>query len=135
MFSDFLFRIRAVCEIMSKNMVEPERSQREWRLRVVYWISKQAKDNTLAPTPVRAHTHTHTQKYVIPIAFPYNIGFLNVPQCYVRRTLPLLFVISTNITNSMLIDQVDCVFVIINNTKFRVRVFRVSSIYFFAFTA
>ena len=133
MFSDFLFRIRAVCEIMLKNMVEPERSQREWRLRVVYWISKQAKDNTLAPTPVRARTHT--QKYVIPIAFHDNIGFLNAPQCYVRRTLPLLFVISTNITNSKLIDQVGCVVVIISNTKFRVSVFRVSSIYFFAFTA
>jgi hypothetical protein len=34
------FRNRTVYEIISKNMMEPERSQRIWRMRVACWISK-----------------------------------------------------------------------------------------------
>ena len=55
MFSEFLSENRAVYEIMSKNVVEPERPQMTiWR-RVACWISK--------VTGARAHTHTHTQIY------------------------------------------------------------------------
>jgi hypothetical protein len=58
----------AVCEIMSKNVVEPERPQTIWRLRVAYWISKvrraHANARARAPTPPPPHppTHTHAQR-------------------------------------------------------------------------
>ena len=76
-FSDWLFsEYRAVYEIMSKNMVEPERTQTIRRLRVAYWISKLTRrKHTPAlvhlyplihpPTHTHTHTHTHTQKHVI----------------------------------------------------------------------
>ena len=64
---------RAVHEIMSKNMVEPEKTQTIWRLRVAYWIS----------TPTRARTHT--QKYVIFTAFHGIGGFVNAAVLYVKR--------------------------------------------------
>ena len=61
MFSDFFSENRAVYEIMSKYMLEPERTQKIWRLRVTYSIRKftgaQARARIRAPT----HTHTHTE--------------------------------------------------------------------------
>jgi hypothetical protein len=36
-----------------------------------------------------SHTHTHTHKY----AFPHQQCFVNAPQCYVVRTLPVLLYI------------------------------------------
>ena len=33
------------------------------------------------------HTHTHTQKYALLVTLHCNNGFVNVPQCYVIRTL------------------------------------------------
>ena len=72
-----------------------------WRLRVAYWISKQAHASTCAPPPPHTHTHTHTdaalthafertrtQKYVILIACHGSRGFVKAPQYYVTRTLP-----------------------------------------------
>jgi hypothetical protein len=38
MFSIFFSENRAVYEIMSKNMVEPERPQTVWRMRVACWM-------------------------------------------------------------------------------------------------
>jgi hypothetical protein len=62
---------RAVFEIMSKKVVEPERPQLTiWR-RVAYWISKatrpQAHSCVCAPTPThtRTHTHTHTHTHLL----------------------------------------------------------------------
>ena len=49
---------------MSQHMVEPERTQTIWRLRVAYWISKpkraQAYARARAPTPTHQNTDTHT---------------------------------------------------------------------------
>ena len=52
-----------------------------WRMRVACWISKTAH----AYTPTTPGTHTG--KYVILIAFPWQQWFANAPQCYVIRTL------------------------------------------------
>ena len=85
MFSNFFSENRTVYEIMSKNMVKPERPQITiWRMRVPCWISNATRGKAHArapvptpthacihpPTNARARTHTHTQKYVIVIAFP-----------------------------------------------------------------
>jgi hypothetical protein len=58
---------RAVYEIMSKNMVEPEGTNdvTTWRMRVACWISKvtctQAHAHAHAPGNTRARAHTHAQ--------------------------------------------------------------------------
>jgi hypothetical protein len=54
---------RSVYEIMSKNMVELERTHTIWRLRVAYWISKQAHVRALAPTPTHSHTDAHACRH------------------------------------------------------------------------
>jgi hypothetical protein len=58
----FLPEKRAVCEIMSRSVVEQDRPQMTvWR-RVACWISKptraQAHASDRAPTPTSTHTHT-----------------------------------------------------------------------------
>ena len=72
MLNIFFSENRAAYEIMSKNMVEPERPQMAiWR-RVACWIIKatraQAHASARAPTPIhtlaQARMHAHTQKYV-----------------------------------------------------------------------
>ena len=79
---------RAVYEIMSKNMSEPERTQTIWRLRVAYWISKctrsQVHARARAPTPTHppTYTHTRTHRYLIVIAFP--------PQLWLRERSSVL---------------------------------------------
>jgi hypothetical protein len=64
--------------MMSKNVVETERPQMAiWR-RVACWISKVTRAQTRqrrASTRAHARTHTHTQKYVILIAFPRQQWF------------------------------------------------------------
>jgi hypothetical protein len=62
-----------------------------WR-RVVCWISKatHAQAHASARAPRHTHTHTHTE-----IRNPYffshdDNSFVNAPQYYVIRTLPLL---------------------------------------------
>ena len=96
-FSDFFSEIRAVYEIMSKNMVEPDRPQTIRSFRMAYWISKQAHASARAPKPTHLHTHrhthtrthanirmpspmrararTHTQKYVIRISLAQQKRF------------------------------------------------------------
>jgi hypothetical protein len=64
---------RAVYEIMSKDMVEPERPHAVWRLRMAYCIGRQA----------------HAQKCVILIAFRGNSAFANAAQCYVICTFSM----------------------------------------------
>ena len=39
----------------------------------------------------RARTHTHKEKYIILIAFPWQLWLANAPQCYVIRTLRVLY--------------------------------------------
>ena len=66
--------IRAVYEIVWKNMVEADRPQMTiWRVRIACWITKV--------------TETHSE-YVIQLSHCDN-GYANVPQCYVIRTLPV----------------------------------------------
>ena len=102
MFSNFFSENRVVCEIMSKNMVEPGRPQTIWRMPVAWWISKathvqahaQARTHTPAPTHMhtrtltharahthiraRAHTHTHTHTEIcnkLHISYPQQQWF------------------------------------------------------------
>ena len=68
MLNNFFSKNLIDSEIMSKNVVEPERPQLAIRLRVACWISKatraQAHAIARAPTPTPKHTpptHAHTQ--------------------------------------------------------------------------
>ena len=45
---------RAVYDKTSKNMVKAEWTETTWRLRVAYWVSKQAHAGDRAPS---SHTH------------------------------------------------------------------------------
>jgi hypothetical protein len=47
-----------------------------------------------ARTPTCTHAHAHIDKYVMLIAFPRQQWFVNEPQCYVVRTLSVLFIIT-----------------------------------------
>jgi hypothetical protein len=72
----------AVYKIISKNLVEPERTQKIWRLRVAYWISKSTRarphGRPRISTPTHPSTspppHTHTL-----IAFHGSSGFVMAP--------------------------------------------------------
>jgi hypothetical protein len=71
---------RAFYDIMWRNIVEPGRPQMTiWRMRTACWIPKA--------------TNTHSG-CVILIAFPLQQWLTNGPQCYVARTLPVLFYVS-----------------------------------------
>jgi len=71
------FLNRAVYETMWINAVEPGMPQMTiWRMRVACSITKD--------------TNSHSE-YVLLIAFPLHNGCTNAPQCYVIRTLPVLF--------------------------------------------
>jgi hypothetical protein len=60
-----------------KNIVEPGRPQMTiWHMHFACWVPKA--------------TNTYS-KYVILVLFLSNSGYMNVPQCYVVCTLPLLF--------------------------------------------
>ena len=61
---------RTLYEIMSKNVVEPERPQMTiWR-HVACWISEAIRPQAHARAHTPTLTHARTQKYVIFIAFP-----------------------------------------------------------------
>ena len=42
-------------------------------------------------TPTHTRSHTHTDKHVNLLLFDDDSGFVNAPECYVIRTLPVLF--------------------------------------------
>ena len=72
----------------SKNMVEPEGPNIIRRLRVASWISK--------ATRAQRHAHTHTQRNMqYLLLFHCSNYFINASQCYVIRTLPLVFLFAT----------------------------------------
>ena len=111
---------RAVYEIRSIIVVEPERPQTMWGTGVSYWISK-AWSQTPAPVHPHPHVHKHCMldkqgymqpraftrprtrayarirsrackhKYVIFIAFRHQQCLANALKCYVIRTLSVLF--------------------------------------------
>ena len=69
----FFFENRAVYEVISKNVVEPERPQRTiWLVRVAFWISKDTRAQThvraCAPTTKHMHAdaliHAHAHKNI-----------------------------------------------------------------------
>jgi hypothetical protein len=67
----------AVYEITWKNNVESERPQMTiWRMRITWWI----------PKAINA-----TSECAIIFVFHDNNGCPNVPECYVIRTRPALF--------------------------------------------
>jgi hypothetical protein len=77
MISNFFPENPAVHKIMWKNIVQPGRPQMKiWRMRIACWIPKA--------------TNTHSV-HVILIIFHCNSGCMNARQCYVMRTLPVLF--------------------------------------------
>ena len=67
-FSDFYPENRAVYEKMSKNLVEPERTQTIWRMRIACWVRKatraQAHAIARALTPTHTRTHASTRPHV-----------------------------------------------------------------------
>jgi hypothetical protein len=75
----FFFENRAVYEIMWKNIVVRGRPQMTiWRMRIACWILKA--------------TNTYTQVVLYSLFFHSNNGCKNAPQCYVIRTLFILFI-------------------------------------------
>ena len=73
--SNFFFDNRAVYEIMWKSIVEQARpTMTVWRMRIVCWITKVINTDS---------------EYVMLISY-FNCC-KNAPQCYVIRTLPVLF--------------------------------------------
>jgi hypothetical protein len=98
MFSNLFSENRATYEITLKNIVEPEMPQMAiWRS-VSCWISKathaQAHASARTPTPTHARTNALAHKYRNTqdlLLFHSNNGFMNAPQYYVLRTLPVLF--------------------------------------------
>ena len=69
------------------------------RRHVTLWISKatRAKAQASALAATHARTHLLTQKYVTLIAFHGNSGFVNKPQCYFIRILPVFFTREKNL--------------------------------------
>ena len=69
----FLLETLAVCEIMSKNVLEPEMPQKTRRMRVACWLRKATRTRTSTRPRARPHTRTkaraHTKEYVILIVF------------------------------------------------------------------
>jgi hypothetical protein len=56
----FFFEKRAIYEIISKNVVEPERLHMTIWLRVACWVLKAT--HTQAPVQQRRRTHTHAHR-------------------------------------------------------------------------
>ena len=84
---------RAVYEIMWKRMVETGRPQMTiWR-RIACWISKTTRAQEYARDRALTPTHTHTHTYVTHY-FPTAQWFVNSPQCYVIRALPLTCILA-----------------------------------------
>jgi hypothetical protein len=93
---------RTVYEIMSKNIVETEAPQMSqygaYALRPVLvrpYACLRMHTSTPSGTHLHARTNTHTQANMwYLLLFHSNNGFVNVPQCYVIRTLPVLYTIN-----------------------------------------
>jgi hypothetical protein len=64
------------------------------RIPVACWISKATCTHSHAPWYPHARVRARTHKYIIPIAFSLQQWFAKTPQCYVIRTLSVLFHLS-----------------------------------------
>jgi hypothetical protein len=73
---------RAVYEKMWKNILERDRPQITiWRTRIACWV------------PKATNTHTHSGCVIHFVCHSSN-GGTNAPQCNVRHTLPVLFIVN-----------------------------------------
>jgi hypothetical protein len=78
LFSNFFFENRPICAKIWKNTEEQGRPQiKIWRMRFACWVPKA--------------THAHTQVVQYSSLFQGNNGCTKAPQCYVIRTLLVLF--------------------------------------------
>jgi hypothetical protein len=78
---------------MSKNVVQPEATDDNMALHEA--TRAQAHSLTREPTPTHIHTSTHAppppqRNMQYSLLFHGNNGYVNAPQCYVIRTLPVL---------------------------------------------
>ena len=68
-----------------------------WR-RVACWFNKevrsQAHSRARAATHIRVRMHTHTHTHTEIFSVCDDSGFVNAPQCYVTRTVPVLLLMS-----------------------------------------
>ena len=91
MFCESFSENRAVYEIMPKNFVKARKDADNKAPARGILISKPTRAQANARARISTSTHTHTQKYVIIIAFQDNSDIVNAPQCYITRTLSLLY--------------------------------------------
>ena len=88
-----IFSENRVYEKMSKENVGARQDAENMAPAHGILLDKQAstrpRPSTYPPPPT--HTHTHSHKHVILIDFHGNSCLVNAPQCYVMRTLPVLF--------------------------------------------
>ena len=73
------FENRPVCEIMCKNIAEPDKPQ----------MTIEYGSCALHAGYLRLQTHTQNMQYLL--LFHANNGWTNAPQCYVIRVLPVVF--------------------------------------------
>jgi hypothetical protein len=100
MFNNLFSENRTVYEIMSKNVVVTEKSQMTsqygaYALRAGLarlYARMRLHTPTRLCTHMHARKHAHRDKYVI-LLFHSDNAFVNAPDCYVIRTLPLLFLL------------------------------------------
>ena len=76
MSSNIFSESRAIYEMMSQNVVKPDRALiTKWR-RVSCWITKatrvQAHASARAPTPTSTHTHTHVPMHTHSLECTYT---------------------------------------------------------------
>jgi hypothetical protein len=64
-----------------------------WRIRVPCWISKATRTHKHSGT--RKHARSDTQTNIKYLLFFHGNSYANAPQCYIIRTLPILFLFTT----------------------------------------
>ena len=62
-----------------------------WHIHVACWLSKATRARSCTHPGTCTRAPTHTQKYVILVAFPRQKWFANASQRYIIRTPPLFF--------------------------------------------
>jgi hypothetical protein len=62
-----------------------------WRMGIACWVNRDL------------HTYTQNTKYVMLIGFHYKNDYMNAPQFYVIRTLPILFILTKSQRNNFVL--------------------------------